>query len=226
MQRLFRWRRVLFALIFSASTLYPSYAAPIVGTTVSTNMGEFFPLIHLVDNSGLSSPYDPNASHGVGTPANVWGSIGGGVTTGQLTFTLPSLYDVSGVAIWNFNGFSNGGVRNFTLESSLDNLTYTPIAGIPAFLNQGANLASEFAQQIVFSAPVTANFIRLNILSNYGDTNGTGLSEVLFDGTLSAPSAAPELHPGSAKGILLFVLFGLLTATRKRSFNQTTVLQS
>jgi hypothetical protein len=56
------------------------------------------------------------------------------------------------------------------------------VAGSPFTFAQGLFVAPEPPQQFTFGQ-VMAHFVRFDILSNYGSTASTGLSEVGFDGT-------------------------------------------
>lgn len=97
-----------------------------------------------------------------------------------LLFTLPSVYWVSAISFWQVTGVSNGfGIRDFTLEYSLDNSGWTQIPGSPTTFAQGSS-----SSPLQFSwNPVQARFIRFLVTSTWGG-NRIALSEVQFAGYL------------------------------------------
>jgi hypothetical protein len=163
-------------------------AAPITGVTVTTtfsNPGVSGSLIKAItDGSGLSS-YSTGATHAAGSPTNSWGALGS--TTGTITFNLGGVFDLDGMAVWNFNSGATAGIKDLTIEGSLDGSAYAAISGAPTTFAIGANSASELAE--LFSFTSTAQFVRFNVTSSYGPA-AIALSEVMFTG-----SQVPE--PGS-----------------------------
>jgi hypothetical protein len=97
------------------------------------------------------------------------------------------------MSVWNFNADSTAGVQGVGVSTSADGVTFTPLAGGPTTFAQGANNAPEGPQQFAFG-PVTAAFVRFDILSNYGFFV-TGLSEVGFDGTPGTPAVPAPPTP-------------------------------
>jgi hypothetical protein len=97
-----------------------------------------------------------------------------------LLFTLPSVYWVSAISFWQVTGVSNiFGIRDFTLEYSLDNSGWTQIPGSPTTFAQGSSFSP-----LQFSwNPVQARFIRFLVTSTWGG-NRIALSEVQFAGYL------------------------------------------
>ena len=161
-------------------------ASPIAIAGVTTNLGNGFStnITHVIDGSGLSS-YAPDATHAIAQANNSWVSANG--TAGQITFDLGSVFAIDGMAVWNFNNVSTFGVNRVNVLSSLDGVTYSPIAVAPDNFGIGASSAPELAQ--LFSLTTTAEFIRFNILSSYGGLN-VALSEVMFTGTATVPEPA------------------------------------
>lgn len=182
-------------------------AAPIIGVTATTtfaNPGDSASVIgNIVNGSGLSS-YTTGATHAGGTPTNAWAATGG--VTGTITFNLGGVFDLDGMAIWNFNANSIFGIDDLTIDGSLDGVTYAPLPGTPTSFGIGAS-GSEVAQ--LFSFTATTQFVRFNVTSSHGGP-GVGMSEVMFTG---AAAAVPE--PGSI-AVLGLGLFGL-AAFRRRS---------
>jgi hypothetical protein len=104
---------------------------------------------------------------------NIWPRI--------LLFTLPSIYWVSAMSFWQVTGTSNAfGIRDFTLEYSLDNSEWTQILGSPTTFERGS---SSFSPLQFSWNPVQARFIRFLVTSTWGG-NRIALSEVQFAGYL------------------------------------------
>ena len=181
-------RRVALAALLALALATPAPAGYITGVSATTNMGNLtgFDIAHIVDGSGLSS-LSLTATHATVTALNSWDSAVG-TLTGQVTFDLHGTFTLVGMSVWNFNANNTVGVQGVGVSTSTDGVTFTPLAGGPTTFAQGASVASEPPQQFAFGA-VVADFVRFDILSNYGIIN-TGLSEVGFDGTL-VPTAVP-----------------------------------
>lgn len=182
-------------------------AAPIAGVTVTTTFadpGDAGSLIaNIVNGSGLSS-YTTGATHDAGDPTNAW--VAAGSTTGTITFDLGGVFNLDGMAVWNFNATNAYGINGLTIDGSLDGITYSPLAGAPTSFAIGASSASESAQ--VFSFTATTQFVRFTVISSHGEP-GVGMSEVMFTG---AAAAVPE--PGSI-AVLGLGLFGVAAFRRR-----------
>jgi hypothetical protein len=100
------------------------------------------------------------------------------------------------------------------VSTSTDGVTFTPLAGGPTTFAIGANNAPELPQQFTFG-PVVADFVRFDILSNYGANFTTGLSEVGFDGTRVTAVPVPPT--------LLLGLVGAGCAARLRRRGRSTM---
>tara|TARA_R110001632_G_scaffold35346_5_gene89240 strand:+ start:2244 stop:2765 length:522 start_codon:yes stop_codon:yes gene_type:complete len=82
----------------------------------------------------------------------------------------------------NAPGPGQAGIQGVVVSSSEDGVTYTPIAGSPTTFSQVTSSTSP-AEIFSFTA-VTASFIRLDIMSNYGDPgNLLGFAEIAFSGS-------------------------------------------
>lgn len=177
-------------------------AGPISGVTVSTTFpspGDSSSLIaSIVNGSGLSS-YTTGATHAISSPSNSWGFTG--PTTGTITFDLGSVFDLDGMAVWNFNAATIGGMQALTIDGSLDGSTYAPIAGAPTVFSSRSPSAAELAELFSFSASV--QYVRFNVTSSWG-FEGLGLNEVMFTGTspsVSVPEPASLALAGLALGL-------------------------
>jgi F5/8 type C domain len=153
---------------------------------------------YLVDGSGLSS-LSLTASHSSNiSDLNSWGAASG-TATGNITFNLNGVYSLAGFSLWNYSNYNPAGVKNVNVLTSTDGTNFTAVAGAPTQFAIGAANVPESPEQFSF-APVTASYVRFNVLSTYGfDT--AGLNEVQFN---SADSATSVPEP--------FTILGTLTA--------------
>jgi len=162
------------------SNLIPNVVFNFIGLTV--NAGS---LANVTNGSGLT-PAIPSLSgvHENYTTANsVRSALVGGTWPRILLFTLPTAYQVNGLSFWQVTGSEQtSGIRNFTLEYSLDNSVWLPIPGSPTTFPRGSITPSNPLQ---FSwNPVNAAFIRFVVTINWEGTR-IALSEVQFMGYLS-----------------------------------------
>lgn len=176
------------AIILSTTHLT---AAPIVGVTATTDMGNDDPTAKLVkttDGSGLSS-YSLTATHDGTTPFNSW--ISTSSLTGTITFDLGSTVFIDSFSFWNQNGGGPGpgitGIRDVTVLTSLDGTLFTPLPGGPSIFAQVTG-TSNLPPEIFTFPPVLARDVRFAVTSNYGNTFTTGFAEVMFDSTVPEPS--------------------------------------
>jgi hypothetical protein len=193
---------------FLALAALHANAAPIAGVTVSTTFASPADsgsvIQNVVNGSGLSS-YTTGAAHAAGVPENAWAASG--PVTGTITFDLGGIFDLDGMAVWNFNSNNIYGIARLTIDGSLDGNSYAPIAGAPTNFAIGALGAAELAE--LFSFTATAHFVRFNVASSHGGP-GIGLSEVMFTGTAAA---VPE--PGTL-ALLGLGLAGLGLSRRRK----------
>jgi len=140
-----------------------------------------------------------------------WGSVG------NLIFDLGGTYSLSDIAIWQYDAedISNSegrGVKDFTLESSTDGISFTALLGTTT-LAIASEIIINGAAQISALGNTTASHVRLNYLNNHGNLTFTGLAEVQFVAT-----ALPELPEPST--IAMFGIgagiMGLVSIRRRR----------
>ena len=153
--------------------------------SATTNMGESFPLVHAIDQSGLTANYVSGvtnfdtfvaATTHDSQPGNDFVAVNG---TGSIVFNLGSVLGIDEASVWNFGGragFISFGIKDITLEWSADNITYKPIGAFT--LPQGVTGVNTPAVVLAFGAAVNAQYIRTNVLSNYG--SGSALGEIAF----------------------------------------------
>lgn len=169
-----------------------------VSVTASSTYHPTFSATKLIDGSGL---IPPGNNHYVDYGGYLSWFSAFGTTTPSLIFDLGAAYDLTSALIWQFGYVSTWGVNSFAVQTSLDGVTYSnagsynmtpapaiwPVDGLPA-------------QEFLFAA--TAQYVRLNVLSNYTGP-ASGLSEVRFDGlpASAAPSGGGVPEPAT---LLLF----------------------
>jgi hypothetical protein len=183
---------------FVVATLTTAAVAGVILDPVSatTNMGEIYPLVHTFDQSGLSpgyvsgvtdfETYVATATH-ADTPGADWVSNS---TTGSATWDLGGVFTIIDAAVWNFGtdeGVPSYAIKDIDLYASADGVTYS-FLGDYALTNPSG--APNTLAQILSFGPVSAEFIRMDVLSTYG--SDAALAEIAFNET---SSAAPE--PGS-----------------------------
>ncbi len=187
------WMKKIIILAALVAVVLPAVSNATVITPVdaiaSSTFGTY-DVEDLVNNSGLSGGlHDTNYT-------NMWMNNAEG-TGGQLTFNLGGTYAVTSSDIWQYNATCcglNRGVKDFDILASTNGIDFTLITSSTLTQSSGGLIA---AQNIVFNA--VASYIRFDILSNYGDTTYTGLSEVKFN-------ADPIPEPVS----IALIVFGLL----------------
>jgi hypothetical protein len=157
------------------------HAAPI--TPVSVDASSTFHAYNkdnLINDSGLAGGLHDSLFQ------NMWLNDRGEGTAGTLTFDLGNTYDITSTDIWQYNLSSSPtvlarGAKGFDIFGSTDGFTFALIQSSLLAVSGGGSIA---AQNIALFS--TASHIRFDITSNYGAAF-TGLSEVKFNGDVSAP---------------------------------------
>ena len=142
-------------------------------------------LVFCFNGVGLASYPSLTANHASSDSNNCFVA---NETTGSIDFNLGGLFNIDGIALWNINegGPPSGGVNGVNFYYSLDGLTYTLIPGGPTTVAQ-VNITPAPAQTFSF-ASVSAAYIRMTVLSNFGTESG--FAEIAFatGGVLSVKS--------------------------------------
>lgn len=193
------------AAVFAFAMASAVSAAPISGVTTTTTFNQCCAssINNIVNGTGLSS-YTAGATHAAGAPNNAWASDPD-VPPGSITFDLGGLFDLSGMAVWNFNANSDSGVQRLQIFGSTDGSNFSLMAGAPSVFAIGANNAAELAEQFAFST--TASHVRFDVQSNYGLF--VGLSEVMFLGDAAVVPAPATL------ALALLALGGVASVRRR-----------
>ncbi len=188
----------LFALVAAsgaqASTL------PIVGVTASSTFSTY-DVNNLINGSGLSGGLHGGDFH------TKW--LTDGTVTGSLVFDLGAVDSIAGTTIWNYGPGCCGNersVRDLNILTSTNGINYTAAGSY--VLDQPST--DPFAGQFLAFA-ADAQYVKFDLLSNYGDANYTGLSEVRFSGQLSPAPLPPGLP------MFAVALLGLAGAGAMRS---------
>lgn len=161
-----------------SSNLIPGVIFSFVGITVNAGSQA-----NVTNGSGLT-PATPSLTgvHANYTTSNgVQSALHNNTWPRILLFTLPTVYWVNGLSFWQVTGTSNPfGIRDFTLEYSLDNLSgWSQIPGSPTTFTQGSTNPSTPLQ---FSwNPVSAGYLRFVVINTWGGSR-IALSEVQFTG--------------------------------------------
>lgn len=177
-----------------------SQAALISGVTVQSfsaengGFGRF--AVDTVNGSGMSG-LTPGVMGGVhnNNAGDMWqiGNVTNG--TGNITYDLGAIYSLDSFQVWNFNEVNLGPARSvrdvvvtygetLALGSTLGSVTQ--FAAAPGTNN--------YAGQVFTFAPISARFVRIESLNNYGGDR-VGLAEIQFN---SAPAATVIPEPSSA----------------------------
>jgi hypothetical protein len=186
----------------------------------SLGSGGYADLPNLINQSGLSTPYTSGATN-FASYTNTTTELGGDQYSwtsascyvyGNVNFTLGGTYTLDALALWTLDGAAQTvSVQQFTLLASntpsfatyttLDTYTATP----------PATDATSVSAQVFDFAPTKASYIRMEIQSNYGNVNYSGMGEVAF-------AAVPEPEPSSLFLCGIAGVVGLATARlRSRS---------
>jgi hypothetical protein len=143
---------------------------------------------------------------------NIWHTAVG-VLTPTITFDLGASYDVTGFHLWNFQQFDTTGVsrgiQTTNILGSSDGISFTTLISNQTF-TQATGLSTYTGEDYSLSA-ANIRYVRFGVLSNYGDVNVTGLSEVRFLGTVAVP------EPSSLAMLALGGLVMLWAVRRKMS---------
>lgn len=174
----------------------------VVGTDLGTFSGEV-PLTHLIDQSGLETPFisgttlfetyfaSPNQTFAMNGPANNWQSEADFELPqqGSIDFDLGSVRTVSKLAIWNVSA------ENITLAFANDptELASAPLAGSFRLTDHTSFPFSYRVDVITLPTPAQGRYFRLGVQSTYLLSPGLRFSYVILGEV--AVSASPATTP-------------------------------
>ncbi len=143
--------------------------------------------IKTIDGSGLNEQ-DQHLT----APTDMWMTITAG---SWIQYEFDKAYKLHQLLVWNSNqvieSFIGFGVKDATVETSMDGETWTKVEGVAPF-NRATGLATYQANTTVDLSGITAKYVRISPESAYGMTGQSGLSEVRF---YYVPNTARELQP-------------------------------
>ncbi|MDX1927618.1 MAG: Calx-beta domain-containing protein [Pirellulaceae bacterium] len=180
-------------------------------TSVTTTMGAFsaaWATTKMIDKSGLSVGYTSNVTNFdtyiAGNPthsynahqitpadAQAWASSNG-VLTGTITFNLGSMYVVESMALWNR---IDAGIGGFNLLADADGDFNS--GAVTVLSNRTALLGRSGAQVFGFT-PTTAQYLRLQVLSDAHSFPFVIINEIAFEGGQITVDATPPTSQISA----------------------------
>lgn len=171
-----------------------AHATTITGVlSATTTMGEGFPLVHAIDQSGLSAGYTSGVTdfdtYIAGNPQHTsdagtdWVSS---TTAGVADFNLGSLMAIDRVVLWNNGANLTFAIAQVSLEASADAAFTTPVS-LGTF--NLAIMSNPNTAQVFSFAPVNAQYVRFeNFVSNGASV--IALGETAFSTTTAVPEPA------------------------------------
>ena len=143
-----------------------------------------------IDGSGLSDMDEHSTS-----PTDMWLTL----TPGSwIQYEFDKAYKLNEMLIWNSNqvieAFIGFGVKEATIETSLDGENWTAVDGIGE-LAKAPGAPTYVANSAVAMGGIVAKYVKLSVISAQGLTGQSGLSEVRF---LAIPVAAREPLPADS----------------------------
>lgn len=150
--------------------------------------------LNAIDGSGMSSiPVTVESTASTDPTRCTW--LSNGTKATWIMFDMGEVMTLSGLRVWNYNEanseYYKRGVKTCELrygDTALANGATYASAGTWGTLVETLTLASSSGmgagpgdgEDKMFSTPITARYVMLRVLDNYGKDNYTGLSEVRF----------------------------------------------
>ena len=174
----------LFLLSLTLSVAANAAETSIHPTAVkASSTGNGSRLESVIDGAGLSNVAGAwvhgNSKYADG--GTMWDSAydaAGAVGQVNLVFDLSTSHQITGLQVWNFNekDWQHRGAKDIEVSTSVDGTTFTKSG--PFTLKQASGQNGEAAQVVKLTAPATARYVKVVILSNFGSETPAGLSEV------------------------------------------------
>ena len=144
-----------------------------------------------VDGSGLDALGQHDA-----TPQNMW--LAGGDNP-WIQFDFDKAYKLHAMKVWHSNqpieAFIGFGVKDLTIEYSVDGATWMPLDGVVT-LDKAPGLDSYTGNAPIALGGITAQSIKLTVVSAQGLTGQSGLAEVQFT-AIPVLASAPQPADGA-----------------------------
>jgi hypothetical protein len=161
---------------FTTETYSIAIATPIKATASSQSNALTGPE-KTIDGSGLNS-LDQHST----TLSQMWLSKSK-QTPVWIQYEFDQVYNLDQMWVWNQNQITElddgNGAMDVSIETSTDGTTWTALADVPQFAQATAEETYVHNTTVDFGG-ARAKFVRLNILSNWGDAKQSGLAEVRF----------------------------------------------
>jgi len=122
-----------------------------------------------------------------------------GTPPNWIQYQLDAVYKLDKLMVWNSNQviepYLGFGVKDVTVEYSVDGTTWTALANVPEFA-QATGMPGYEANTTVNFGGVAAKYVKLTINTNWGGLPSTGLAEVRFY-SVPVQARAPQPAPGA-----------------------------
>ena len=189
MKTIFFLRASLLCICLLLSASLNTFAGIVTNILIDSVSSEFGgrTAARLVDGSGLYGEVHTTF------PGHMWLTAGPAspVNQAEVTFDLGSVRSLTHLKVWNYNETTAGrdlparGVATADLLVAGDDKVFTNVLAAQSFTKAPGSVATNFGQTISLGG-LQARYVKIDVLSNYGDPDFVGLSEVQFFDT-SAP---------------------------------------
>ena len=175
-----------------------------------------------VDRSGISVDANGNDVHSA-FPTDMWMSAFlAAPASAWLQYSFDDVYTLHELLIWNANGFGEEfqgvGIKDITIETSLDGDTWTPLGDFE--VARGPGHPDYAANEPIDLRDVEAQYVRLLIHSNWGgNVSQFSVSEVEFS-YIPVKARVPQPENGAA-GVDPEILLGWRTGRKASSHTIT-----
>ncbi len=177
------------------------YPVTPITATASSDGGAGYGPDNTINESGLKDDLHATDSAGKTDPTgNMWKTADGDVVGAWIQYEFDGPKKIETMLVWNANpryeSILGVGIKEATIETSLDGQTWTDLAGTLTF-NRATGLEDDPANTTIDFGGRMATYVRINVVSHWADLTPTvGLSEVRFY-HLPLSARHPQPAPGS-----------------------------